>query len=368
MFKKKLFLVIFAVLIIWVIEKYTDSVEQEENLKLQPITDRTWISVNEFGDREFKVIIKFDNRNFSIIIWDYEKDINVCGGVFSAKKDKLVFRRGYFNKNLLDKIFNYEFDWDEQSVNIDYYCNDEEFVIFGKYFKAIVFKNIDTEIIDYYETKHFKIYCQNEDYNTIRDIVNTLYKAISEAEKFFSIDCRERTVNVFIYKDENDLQRKYSAKYGIANNILGFANKDEIYSINESIILTHEYIHTVTISGNYDHRYALINEGIAVFLSYDKTDYLSRYDFQTMLNFDRNDMYTLFHARSTSSFYEQNKGVYKGDFEAYAGKFIEYIQFFYGRDKVLELLKNNSYEKVLDKDIETIFDEWKYYLKNKYNY
>jgi hypothetical protein len=61
---------------------------------------------------------------------------------------------------------------------------------------------------------------------------------------------------------------------------------------------------------------------------------------------------------SRSKFIEQNGYVY-------AGTFIEYVYNRYGKDKVLELIKSNSYEKVLEKDIETIFDEWKDYLKNR---
>jgi hypothetical protein len=179
---------------------------------------------------------------------------------------------------LLDKIFNYEFDWYEQFVKIDYYCNGEEFVIFDKSFNAIIFTNIDTVIVDYYETKHFKIFCQNEDYNTVRVIVNTLYKAMSEAEQFFEMNIREENINVHVYNNEKELQQEFFSYNGLNDDtVVGFArvlyNKDaEIFVISPSgyndydIVIKHEFIHTVVLKINRNcNRW--IDEGTAIYLS-----------------------------------------------------------------------------------------------------
>jgi hypothetical protein len=372
MFKKKAFWIIFITLsfTVWIILTHNDSVKKEENWKLQAINNKTWISVNEIADRAFRVIITFNNKDFSIFMWDYEKDIKAAEGVFFIKKDKLIFSKKYFNINLLDKIFNYEYMWENKYEEIDYSCNYGEFIIFGKSFNKMAFTNIDTVFLDYYETKHFKIFCQNESLNTIKGIVSTLYKAMSEAEQFFSIDCRKRIVNVFVYKNEDDILQEYFKISGSAFNwwLGGFVSVEGIHVISplsrsvnyeEALIaIVHEYVHTVVNEIAHHNIYYLIEEGIAVYLS-EKTGSLSQYGLQILLDYDNNDMYKLFYTGSIGIFIELYGYLY-------AGKFIEYVYNFYGKNKVLELLKNNNYEKVLEKDIETIFNEWKDYLRKKY--
>ena len=116
-------------------------------------------------------------------------------------------------------------------------------------------------------------------------------------------------------------------------------------------VIAHEFIHTVNnkINNNCN---IWIDEGIALYLSNgDKSkDILKKYNIPNI---------EIFNVNNVSTFNEENGYIF-------ADKIIEYVYNKYGKNKVIELIKNNNYENVLNKNIKEIYKEWVNYLNENY--
>ena len=216
-----------------------------------------------------------------------------------------------------------------------------------------------------YDLEHFSIYHKNENIQTLKDIENVLNETYNKAIKFYEINIEN--TDVYIYNNQLEFQKQKNPDITIENvinwwvretmynKILAISPKLETNSGHnyQSIlnVIAHEFIHTVNnkINNNCN---IWIDEGIALYLSNgDKSkDILKKYNIPNI---------EIFNVNNVSTFNEENGYIF-------ADKIIEYVYNKYGKNKVIELIKNNNYENVLGKNIKEIYKEWVNYLNENY--
>ena len=198
---------------------------------------------------------------------------------------------------------------------------------------------------------------QNEDAQTLGQIDQMLGHTKDIAESYFEKSINKRTL--YIYKDQKEFQRQ---KHPIVSTFLkldwyigdNIGEKSLIVSPNtklkvhtyQSIInaIPHEYIHTVVYSINKKCP-LWISEGLALYLS-------NRYN----ASIGKIKIPPIGILKSNNSLYfEKHNGYF------YADKFIEYIELYNGRSKVIELVKTGDYEKVLGTTVNEIYSSCKLY-------
>ena len=218
--------------------------------------------------------------------------------------------------------------------------------------------------MELYETEHFRIYNQNESMDILKDIEKTLDSTYVLVQNFYDIKL-EKT-DVYVFSNQVKFQQLRDPTINENNKIDWWVwetmDKD-ILVVSPSLkinghnyqsilgVFAHEFVHTINNRINKDCN-IWINEGVALYLTngYKSKDILKYYKIPCIEIFNINDQ---------RKFAEDNGYIF-------ADKFIEYVNEKYINGKVLELIKDNDYEKILEKKLEIIYKEWIKYLEENY--
>jgi hypothetical protein len=215
-----------------------------------------------------------------------------------------------------------------------------------------------------FDSKYFRIYYQNETLETLKDIENTLNNAYDLVFKYFNIKI-EKT-NVYVFCDQVEFQRQRNPAINENNKIdwwVGETMDKDILVVSPTLnlnshnyqsilgVISHEFIHTVINQINKNCN-IWINEGVALYLTNGNKskDILKNNKIPNIEIFKVND---------------QNQFAKEGGY-IFADKFIEYVSKNYENGKILELIKNNNYEKILEKGLKEIYNEWINYITENY--
>jgi len=212
------------------------------------------------------------------------------------------------------------------------------------------------------EFSDITIYHNGEREDTLREIDQMISKIQSNVFKYFEIVVGKREMD--IYSNQKKMQRQKHpiiSAFAKLDWYIGDNSGERILIVSpntkvkghsySSIInaIPHEYIHTIIFSINPKCP-LWINEGVALYLS-------NRQKVSTRTT----NIPPMKILKSNNSLYFQKNNGY-----GYADKFIEFIEDEYGHGKVIELIKEGSYEDVLGKSLGTIHSEWIEYLKRSY--
>lgn len=172
-------------------------------------------------------------------------------------------------------------------------------------------------------------------------------------------------VDVYIYDKQSTMQRK---KYGLVASFMGLdwyigdnrgtnviltspANPGKEHSYDDvKDASLHEIVHAYV---------SVINPDVQLWLTEGVALYLTNGEPLTKEIIDSLPVPTYKETRTSSPIAFSKCGGY-----TYAHTYIEYLETEYGWDKVLELLKNEDYEKVLGKSSKEIYNDWLEFLES----
>lgn len=211
------------------------------------------------------------------------------------------------------------------------------------------------------EKDHFTIYYERQDENAAYDISDRLQKGYELISKEINISPNYKT-QVYIYKSLSELHMK---KYGVLGRIFGpewyigdnIKNKVIIVSPNDpgkqhtydevADAALHEYVHTLMWNIN-PKLSKFLNEGMAGFISGNSKP---GYKFDTIPTYEA--------TKIENPIKFGDSGMYSASYT-----YIEFLNKTYGMQKVMELVKNQDYEKTFGKSDKEIYEEWVQFLKN----
>ncbi len=206
------------------------------------------------------------------------------------------------------------------------------------------------------------IYHEGEDLRTLEEINRLLEVQQEKTQDFFGMPIPKRSL--FVYKNQKEMQRQkhpfvtlfVGPDWYIGDNIKDRAlivspNTEVNGHSYQSILgaIPHEYVHTVVYSLNPKCPLWL-NEGVALYLSNGHPVSVRESVIPPVKIF----------TSGNSLYFAKHNGY------AYADKFIEFLEHGYGRSKVMELIHNPDYKKVLGKTIDDLYPEWVAFVSARY--
>lgn len=223
--------------------------------------------------------------------------------------------------------------------------------------------NLKTKGMSVYSGQWIDVYYENEA-EAAYDVFQYADSSVAEIAAKLGFTAKP-DVRVYIYDSQKTMQRK---KYGFIGPLLGL----DWYigdNIGTEVILTSP-AHPGPAHTYDNNKYAVLHEIVHAYISVMNPDihlwltegcalYLANGDeFSTdFLEYMGIPSYKDTQTRNPISF--SNCGGY-----TFAHTYIEYIDVTYGWDKVVQLLPDEDYEKVLGKTKREIYDEWVRYVVN----
>lgn len=272
--------------------------------------------------KSFKMIISILLITFIILQTGCNRPTNSNDNV-TFDNIREIQEKGFF-KDSNNKIFNEYITSDNFEVFYD--KNNSLDVIYAKSIIKELDNNYD-RILDFFSLKDdslskFKIYL----YSSYDEFRMSVFKEIA-----FDVD-----------------DMGGAGGYTLGPNKLYLMYENNKYITKTAV---HEFVHCITYNFNYSDMIPnWLFEGLAMYLSQDKDRYI--------------DSYKEFAEVGLPSYYKLND--YSNRY-IYGYSLVEYIDKEFGRDKLLELLKNSDIEKVLKVSEENFREGWRFYISQKVN-
>ena len=249
-----------------------------------------------------------------------------------------------------DKKSNY-FEYD----NIDY---------IGEIQEKGYFEDLNGKIFnEYMKSEHFEIYYDKDNSSDkiyAKSVLNELENNYDRVLNFFNLkDGSLPVVKINLYPDYDQFRMSIFKEIsfdidnmrGISGYTLGPSKFYLTYQNNKYVTRTavHEFVHCVTFNFTYVELMPIwLFEGLAMYLSQDKDIYI--------------DYYPGFAEKGLPLSYELDD--YSNRY-IYGYSLVEYIDVKFGRDKLLDLLKNGDIEETLGITEEDFSEGWKDFISSK---